>query len=186
MTPTDDLRLTLRMNLNEVIPPGGSDTDTLFLDAEIDNLLTQSQSIEEASWRGWVIKGMRLAMDAMSSTGGGLVSAQMGAEQFKWAEASITDLFDLCKQMAQYWWDRIPAGMAPSLGGGGARILTIATVPIPGVNAPSAVPSDPQDPWIGYGDSPWWPGDMSRLLSYIKQHGWQWQAAEQYVATIPE
>jgi len=183
MTPTDDLRLTLRMNLDEVIPEGGTDADTLFTDAEIDNLLIQSKTIEEASWRGWVIKGMRLAMQSMSG-GGGLISAQMGAEQFKWSEGTTLDLFNLCKQMAEYWWNQIPAGMAPSVGGG-ARILTIQPVPIPGINVPSAMPSDPNDPFVGVSGSPWWPGDMSRLLSYVK-HGWKWPSAETYVATIPE
>ena len=178
MTPTDDLRLTLRMNLNEVIPPGGTDADTMFSDAEIDNLLTQSDTIEEASWRGWVIKGMRLAM----ATAGGLTQAQMGSEQFKWT--APTDLFDLCKQMAQYWWDQIPAGMAPSVGAG-ALILSIAQVPIPGINAPSYTPSFQGDPWLGNTGQPWWPGDMSRLLSYIKA-GWKWPSAETYAATVPE
>src|SRR5262245_31787177 len=124
MTPTDDLRLTLRMNLDETIPPGGTDADTMFTDAEIDNLLMQSQTIEEASWRGWVIKGIRLA----TATAGGLVQAQMGSENFKWADPS--DILDFCKDMAKFWYDQIPPGMAPQVGGG-ARILTIMPVPVP-------------------------------------------------------
>ena len=177
MTPTDDLRLTLRMNLDETIPPGGTDADTLFTDAEIDNLLMQSQTIEEASWRGWVIKGIRMAM----ATAGGLVSAQMGSEQFKWSDPS--DLLDFCKQMAQYWYDQIPAGMAPAVGSG-ARILTIADVPMPGINVPN-YGYGMDDPWSGTAATPWWPGDMSRLLMYIKL-GWKWPGPEIVAATIPE
>ena len=183
MTPTDDLRLTLRMNLDEVIPEGGTDADTLFTNAEIDNLLIQSQTIEEASWRGWVVKGIRLAM----STAGGLISAQMGSEQFKWSDPS--DLLDFCKQMAEYWWNQIPPGQSPEVGGvaGGARILSIAAVPMPGINVPYYTPSDPNDPWQGAPGTgvPWWPGDMSRLLHYIKA-GWRWPSAETVVATVPE
>lgn len=186
MTPTDDLRLTLRMNLNEMIPEGGTDADTMFLDAEIDNLLIQSKTIEEASWRGWVVKCMRLAEASLSGGGGGgaLVQAQMGSEQFKWSEPTQADISSGCQDIVKYWWDQIPLGTAPSIGGG-ARILTIAQVPIPGINVPSAMPSVPGDPWMGTSGSPWWPGDMSRLLSYIK-HGWQWPSAETYAATVPE
>ena len=182
MTPTDDLRLTLRMNLDETIPPGGTDADTMFTNAEIDNLLMQSQTIEEASWRGWVIKGIRLA----TASAGGLVQAQMGAEQFKWADPS--DLFKLCQDMAKFWFDQIPPGLAPDVGGNNPRILTIYPVPVPGVNVPSDVPSDigyTTNPWAGTPDQPWWPGDMSRLLSYIKA-GWRWPSAEVVVATVPE
>jgi hypothetical protein len=125
-----------------------------------------------------VLKGMRIAM----ATVGNLTQAQMGSEQFRWADPG--DLLDFCKQMAQFWFDQIPAGMAP-LVGGGALILTIAQVPIPGVNVPSAAPSIPGDPWMGPSGSPWWPGDMSRLLSYIKA-GWQWPSAEKVLATVPE
>jgi hypothetical protein len=174
MTPTDDLRLTLRMNLDEVIPPGGTDADTMFTDAEIDNLLSQSQTIEEASWRGWVLKGMRVAMSAV----GGLETAQMGSENFRWASAS--DFLDLAKQMAGYWWDQIPTGMTPDVGGTGI-ILSIAPVPMPGINVPVG---DMGDQWSTSG-TVWWPGDLSRLQTYIK-HGWQWPSAETYQATIPQ
>ena len=178
MTPTDDLRLTLRMNLDETVPPGGTDADTMFTDAEIDNLLISSQTIEEASWRGWVIKGMRIAM----ATLGNLTQADMGAESFRWADPK--DLLDFCKEMAGMWWDQIPAGMAPTIGGG-ALILSIAPVPMPGINVP-VTPSMMSDQWCwGTGSDYWWPGDMSRLLMYIKA-GWRWPSAEIVVETIPQ
>jgi hypothetical protein len=188
MTPTDDLRLTLRMNLDEVIDAGETAADTLFSDAEIDNLLLQSQTIEEASWRGWVVKCMRLSMQALESGGGGLVSAQMGSEQFKWSESAAGNVTEVCTDIVQYWWDQIPAGLAPAGGGGGARILSIRAVPLPGINAPYTTSSDPNsygDPWLGSSATPWWPGDPSRLLHYLKA-GWRWPSAETYTATIPE
>jgi hypothetical protein len=188
VTPTDDLRLTLRMNLDETIPPGGTDADTMFTDAEIDNLLTQSQTIEEASWRGWVVKCMRLTLQALESGGGALVQFQMGSEQFKWSEGGSGNVGDICKSMIEFWWNQIPAGMVPTVGSGGARILSIQAVPMPGINTPYYTPSDPNtlvDPWIGSGSTPWLPSDPSRLLAYIKA-GWRWPSAETYVATVPE
>lgn len=190
MTPTDDLRLTLRMNLNEPIPSGGTDADTMFTNAEIDNLLIQSQTIEEASWRGWVVKCMRLQLQALETGGGVLVQAQMGSEQFKWSEGAAVNITDICKSMVEYWWNQIPADMLPNGGvlSGGARILSIQAVPMPGINSPFYTPSDPNslgDPWMGSGSTPWWPGDLSRLLRYIKA-GWKWPSAETVEATIPE
>jgi hypothetical protein len=188
VTPTDDLRLTLRMNLDETITPGGTDADTMFTDVEIDNLLTQSQTIEEASWRGWVVKCMRLTLQALESGGGALVQFQMGSEQFKWSEGGSGNVGDICKSMIEFWWNQIPAGMVPTVGSGGARILSIQAVPMPGINTPYYTPSDPNtlvDPWMGSGSTPWLPSDPSRLLAYIKA-GWRWPSAEIYVATVPE
>jgi hypothetical protein len=179
------------MNLDEVIGAGETAADTMFSDAEIDNLLLQSQTIEEASWRGWVVKCMRLSLEALNGGGGGaLVSAQMGSEQFKWSEDAASSPTEICGTLVEYWWNQIPAGMAPSggAGAGGARILSIRAVPMPGINTAYTTASDPNsygDPWLGSSSQPWWPGDPSRLLYYLKS-GWRWPSAESYVQTVPE
>ena len=56
MTPTTELRAKLRKLLDERIPEGGSDTDTRFSDADIDELLIEATNIYEAAAAGWTIK----------------------------------------------------------------------------------------------------------------------------------
>lgn len=56
MTPTPELRTKLRKLLNETIPAGGSETDTNFLDSEIDDLLNSAANIYSAAAAGWTMK----------------------------------------------------------------------------------------------------------------------------------
>ena len=56
MIPTTELRAKLRKLLDERIPEGGSDTDTRFSDADIDELLIDATNIYEAAAAGWTIK----------------------------------------------------------------------------------------------------------------------------------
>jgi hypothetical protein len=56
MTPTLELRQRLRKLLNELIPAGGSDSDTNFLDTELDEILAEATSIWDAAATGWTIK----------------------------------------------------------------------------------------------------------------------------------
>ncbi|NSW90218.1 MAG: hypothetical protein HPY74_05985 [Firmicutes bacterium] len=56
MTPTTELRTRLRKLLNEIIPAGGSEADTNFLDSEIDDLLKENSNIYEAASAGWTMK----------------------------------------------------------------------------------------------------------------------------------
>jgi hypothetical protein len=51
----------LRALLGEDIPAGGSETDTLFADAEISELVSVWGSAESAKARGWEIKAARLS-----------------------------------------------------------------------------------------------------------------------------
>jgi hypothetical protein len=51
----------LRARLGEDIPPGGADTDTLFKDTEIADLVSAWGSADSAVARGWEIKAARLA-----------------------------------------------------------------------------------------------------------------------------
>ena len=56
MTPTSELRTKLRKLLDEQIPAGGSDADTRFFDADIDELLTEATNIYGAAAAGWTLK----------------------------------------------------------------------------------------------------------------------------------
>ena len=56
MTPTDKLRTRLRKLLNEVIPEGGTESDTQFFDADLDEMLIEAQSIYAAASMGWTMK----------------------------------------------------------------------------------------------------------------------------------
>ncbi len=56
MTPTTELRAKLRKLLDERIPEGGSDADTRFSDADMDELLTDAANIYEAAAAGWTLK----------------------------------------------------------------------------------------------------------------------------------
>jgi len=56
MTPTNDLRGRLRKLLNEVIPPGGTESDTNFFDVDLDELLIEAVSIYGAAAAGWTMK----------------------------------------------------------------------------------------------------------------------------------
>jgi hypothetical protein len=56
MTPTANIRTRLRKLLNEVIPVGGTESDTQFTDTELDELLTEAMNIYGAAAAGWTIK----------------------------------------------------------------------------------------------------------------------------------
>ncbi len=56
MTPTAELRERLRKLLNEVILDGGTESDTRFLDVDLDELLIEAQSIYAAASTGWTMK----------------------------------------------------------------------------------------------------------------------------------
>lgn len=56
MTPTAELRMKLRKLLNEQIPSGGTETDTRFLDTELDDLLLEAATVYGAAATGWTIK----------------------------------------------------------------------------------------------------------------------------------
>lgn len=70
MTPTAELRARLRKLLNEQIPDGGSETDTKFLDSELDELLTESNTVYSAAAAGWTIKAGLLQSQIESYSAG--------------------------------------------------------------------------------------------------------------------
>jgi hypothetical protein len=51
----------LRSLLGEDIPKGGSDEDTMFADAEIQDYLDGNPNIERAAYEGWRVKLARLS-----------------------------------------------------------------------------------------------------------------------------
>jgi hypothetical protein len=51
----------LRALIGESIPPGGEDVDTLFTEAEIQDILDQSDDVERAAYEAWREKAAKLA-----------------------------------------------------------------------------------------------------------------------------
>lgn len=56
MTPTPQLNTKLRKYLNEIIPPGGNESDTKFTDEEINDMIDEAPNIYSAASVGWTIK----------------------------------------------------------------------------------------------------------------------------------
>jgi len=102
MTPTDELRTELRELLDEVIPEGGTESDTRFLNTQIDALLTAASDINEAAASGWT----RKALWAMSERGG-LQESQAGNEKLKFVD--LEKYRDHCLAMAKMFRDQVPA-----------------------------------------------------------------------------
>lgn len=101
MTPTPELRERLRRLIDEVIPQGGTEADTRFTDAELDEILEAAQYIEEAAAECWERKAAR----AMSERGG-LEESQAGDQRFRFV--SLTDFRDHCMRMAELYRSKIP------------------------------------------------------------------------------
>lgn len=100
MEPTAELRTKLRRLLDERIPAGGTDADTRFTDAEIDELLTEASSIEEAAAAGWRQK----AAWAMSERGG-LEKSRAGDESHEFV--SLETYRKHCLEMASYYSSQV-------------------------------------------------------------------------------
>jgi hypothetical protein len=108
VTLTDELRDELRSLLDEIIPPGGSESDTRFTNTQIDKLLEAASEINEAASNGW----RRKALWAMSERGG-LQESQAGDEKLKFV--SIEAYRDHCLAMMKLFSDMTP--------GKGSRLL---------------------------------------------------------------
>lgn len=57
MTPAE----LLRMRLGESYPEGGSASDTLFTDAEIETIIKMAPSSGRAAFEGWRVKAAKLS-----------------------------------------------------------------------------------------------------------------------------
>ena len=118
MVPSAALRAELRRNVDEVIPTSGTDADTRFSTAEIDELLTAAETIAAAAAEGWTRKALR----AMSERGG-LQRTQAGSERFEFV--TIESYREHCLQWARYWRSQI-AGL-------GSRIYGVEAPDVLGV-----------------------------------------------------
>lgn len=108
MVLTTELRTKLRKLTDEVIPVGGSAANTRFADSDLDEIITDSATINKAAAEVWEQKTAR----AMSERGG-LVESSAGDERFKFIDQ--TSYRDHCLQMAAMF----------SKKGGGSRIFEL-------------------------------------------------------------
>lgn len=56
MIPTAELREELRELLDEVIPEGGTESDTRFTDVQLDKMLSKARNVYAAAAEGWTRK----------------------------------------------------------------------------------------------------------------------------------
>lgn len=109
MTPTAELRGRLRKLLNEVIPDGGTESDTQFFDADMNELLIEAQSIYSAAATGWTMKA-------------GMLQGQIesyGVGQEKYDMTSLRDQLTHALTMADKY-------LAMAKANGGSVILKLA------------------------------------------------------------
>ena len=94
MTPTPELRTKLRKLLDERIPEGGSDADTRFSDADVDELLSEAANIYGAAAAGWTLKAAMFQREA-----GQIQSYSVGQERYDLAKAK--DMLEYALKMAE-------------------------------------------------------------------------------------
>ena len=94
MTPTSELRTKLRKLLDEQIPAGGSDADTRFFDADIDELLTEATNIYGAAAAGWTLKAGMLQREL-----GQIESYAVGQERYDMRK--LQDMVNYALKMAE-------------------------------------------------------------------------------------
>jgi hypothetical protein len=96
MTPTADLRTKLRKLINETIPIGKTEDETLFSDEEINDLITEAASIEAAAAEGWTQKAGKLQTGEPATEG-----YSAGQETYKLT--SLKDRVKMCLDMAAHY-----------------------------------------------------------------------------------
>ena len=94
MTLTPELRTKLRKLLDEQIPAGGSDADTRFSDADIDELLSEAANIYGAAAAGWTLKASMFQREA-----GQIQSYSVGQERYEMSNPK--DLMEYALKMAE-------------------------------------------------------------------------------------
>jgi len=93
MTPTPELRTRLRKLLNEVIPAGKTESDTRFLDSDLDTLLTEARNVYGAAAAGWTEKAAKLQDEL-----GRVEGYSLGQEKYNLT--SLKDALDYALKMA--------------------------------------------------------------------------------------
>lgn len=94
MTPTLELRTKLRKLLDEKIPEGGSDADTRFSDADIDELLAEAANIYGAAAAGWTLKAGMFQKEL-----GEVESYSVGQERYDLRK--LKDMLEYALKMAE-------------------------------------------------------------------------------------
>lgn len=94
MTPTTELKAKLRKLLDERIPEGGSDADTRFTDADIDELLIEATNIYEAAATGWTMKAATFQREL-----GQIESYAVGQERYNMRQ--LQDMVNYALKMAE-------------------------------------------------------------------------------------
>ena len=94
MKLTPELRTKLRKLLDERIPEDGSDADTRFSDADIDELLSEAANIYEAAAAGWTLKATMFQREA-----GQIQSYSVGQERYEMSNPK--DLMEYALKMAE-------------------------------------------------------------------------------------
>lgn len=84
----------MRKLLDERIPEGGSDSDTRFSDADIDELLSEAANIYEAAAAGWTLKATMFQREA-----GQIRSYSVGQERYEMSNPK--DLMEYALKMAE-------------------------------------------------------------------------------------
>ena len=94
---------------------GESCTSTLFRESDLEHLLASSNSINEASSTGWLMKADRLIAQYP------LASISLGSESYKFQ--SITEILDYCRERSRHYAklagkaSGIVLAMTPSISG---------------------------------------------------------------------
>nr|PZN07751.1 MAG: hypothetical protein DIU64_11770 [Caldicoprobacter oshimai] len=104
MVPTSELRTKLRKMLDERIPDGGSDADTRFLDADLDELLVEATNIYEAAAAGWTLKAGMFQREL-----GQIESYAVGQERYDMRK--LKDMLDYALKMAETYSRMATSGM---------------------------------------------------------------------------
>ncbi len=104
MIPTPELRTKLRKLLDERIPEGGSDADTRFTDADIDELLIETANIYEAAATGWTMKAAMFQREL-----GQIESYAVGQERYDMRK--LKDMLDYALKMADTYSRMATSGM---------------------------------------------------------------------------
>lgn len=109
MQPSQQLRTALRVLVDETVPDGGADEDTLFANAEIDQLLTDAENMNEAAAAAWTLKAGRVVSTE------DVTETAVGAERYRFVDPATRAT--LAQSMADMYARRAPDG--------GSRILSV-------------------------------------------------------------
>ncbi len=106
MTPTIELRNELRELLNEVIPDGGTESDTRFTDAQLDRILTSARNIYAAASEGWIRKAAMFQTKEIQSY-------SIGQESYTFTKS--TEMAEYALKMAEMYASMASKGMGSTI-----------------------------------------------------------------------